>query len=66
MKMRVRIQAVETEFALKRQLLHCIKGKGEIMSTEVGGSVLCDGVFILYRIAALHNWKWLKVKAQGQ
>ena len=37
------------------------------MSTEVGGSVLCDGVFILYRIAPWDNsWKWLKVKAQAQ
>ena len=38
-----------------------------MMSTEAGGSVLCDGGFILYTIAAWDdNWKWLKVKAQGE
>ena len=36
-----------------------------MMSTEAGGSVLCDGGFILYTIAAWdNNWKWLKVKAR--
>lgn len=46
----------ETDFILKRQLLH-LRGKE---------GVFCVMASLLYRTAAWDNWKWLKVKAQGE